>query len=145
LIDVFGFKQILAGNAMYCRFNTTWIEEGETPVDDAPGTPGETPKLNVTLTGSTAAGIQITAWDPTPAAADHVSVLDNAAELPQSRNFFNGPWARRAWPPGDEVLPSLLVGGGSVAIGQRWFFRFRVYDGDGRTGPTSIFFVDITA
>lgn len=143
--DVFGDKQALAGNAMYVRFNARWYARGGTPVDAAPATPGEAPMLNVTLSGTTLAGIKIETWLPLLLAADKVSILMCKAPTSQARNFFNGPFTHCDWIAGTALLPQTIIQAAGVQIGQRWFFEFRAYVSTGRVGPTSRFQVDILA
>lgn len=143
--DVHGNLQSLAGNAMYCRFNVPWTDIGETRVDAPPVTPGEAPMIYFTLTGSTAAGVNLATVDPTLLAADRYYILRCAAPVSQARDFYNGPWTRGGYIPGDQALPYLLVAGGSVAIGQRWYFKIRALESDGRAGSQSMARVDILA
>lgn len=144
-VDSLGNTQVLAGNAMYARFNVPWIDIGGTEVDTAPVTPGAAPMLTFTITGDTVAGIQITAFAPTLANADRIIGLKCSAPVSQAREFFNGPWTYFYQSPGDQALPVVIVVPGEVAVGQRWYFRFRAFESDGRVGPPTIARVDITA
>lgn len=145
LRDVFGNTQIMPGNVMYVRFNQRTIRAGGVPVDDAPVTPGEAAQMIATITGDTTLGIQLTAFTPTLVAADVFTVGESTAASAQSRNFFNGPFTRNSDNSGTVALPLLLRANTLVAIGQRWWYEFRVYLSDGKTGPKSVFSVDIDA
>lgn len=144
LVDAFGNKIQLKGNAMYVRFNALWDRIGETPVDDGPVTPGEAPMLDCTLAGDTTNGIQLTAYSPLLLTADRILILQCAATVAQSRNFYNGPFSMSTYQPGDVVLPYTIIAPANVAIGERWFFQIRAFVSDGRTGPPAIYRVDIT-
>lgn len=146
LPNVFGLRQILSGNSLYIRYNAIAISEGLTPVDDGPATPGEAAMLIPTITGDTTLGILLTAFTPTPlVTADKIMILESALPVSQSRNFFNSPFTRVAFIDGDETLPFTLRVNTTVAIGQRWFYQFRILLADGRVGPKSIFRIDILA
>ena len=145
LTDVFGDKMYLTGNAMYCRFNSRWYARGGTPVDIAPVTPGQAPMIMLTITGTKAAGIELTNYLPWLLTADRLSILKCAAPVSQARNFFNGPFTHLYWYPADTPRPYLLVAPTLVEIGQRWFFQVRAYTATGRTGPVSSAQVDILA
>lgn len=141
--DVHGNLQALAGNAMYIGFNVPWTNIGETAVDDGPVTPGVGPMLSVTLTGNTTDGVQLTAFSPALELADRILILKCAAVVSQARDFYNGPWTQWGYPSGQPAIPMTLVASGDVAIGQRWYFRFRALISDGRTGPPTIGRADI--
>lgn len=143
--NVFGGKDIISGIAFYCRFNGTWISEGETAVDDGPTQPGQASKLVVTIAGNTTTGITLTAFTPTVATGNNIIILESGSAVSQSRNFYAGPFTRNAWMDGAETLPFTLKANTLVAVGQRWFFKFRVFMSDGRVGPATIASVDITA
>jgi len=145
LTDQLGNKQPMAGNAMYCRYNAPVIRRTGVAVDDGPTTPGEATMMRVTLGGDTTLGVQITAWVPTLLAADWVGILNCAAPVAQSRNFFKGPFTWHDMIGGDTALPYTIIAPALVAIGQRWFFQFRAFVSDGRVGPPSIYQVDINA
>lgn len=145
IVDQLGLSQVLGGNAMYIRFNGVWIDEGETPVDDAPTTPGLGPKIDPTMTADTAVGIQLTAFAPTLTANDRIAILWCAAPVSQAREFYKGPFTRITWQPGNVALPLLLYDPSILAIGQRWFFQLRVFTSDGRTGDATIARADVTA
>jgi len=145
LTDVFGLKQVMTGLNMYARFNVPWTDIGQTAVDAPPVTPGEATMVIPTMTGDTVAGIQITAMAPALANADRYMWLNSSAPVSQARNFYNGPFTRGGYIEGDRAWPLVIVGPGSVAIGQRWYFKFRALISDGRTGPPAIATVDILA
>jgi len=145
LRDQFGLPQLITGANMYCRFNVPWVDIGETRVDNAPPAGGQAAMLSTTLTGTTGAGVQLTAYSPTLAANDRIYVKCSTAAMSQAREFFNGPWERRAYLAGDVALPTLLIAAGSMVIGQRWFFRFRALLEDGTAGPEAQDSVDILA
>lgn len=144
LRDVFGLTQIMSGNVMYVRVNAILIRYGETPIDDAPVTPGQGGQMVPTITGTVAAGIQLTAFTPTLVTTDFIQISESDGAVSQSRNFFNGPFAAfGALSAGDVALPFLMRAGAAVAIGQRWFYRFRIILADGKVGPPAIGQVDI--
>ena len=143
IVDVFGLKQTLPGNTLFCAFNSTMVRRGVAILAAAPVTPGQAPMTLITLTGTTAAGIQVTAVTPDNAAGDINVIQRCVAPVSQARNFFNGPFTYVAHIVGPWALPHLLIGPAFVAVGQRWFFRFRMYEVDGRVGPPSVFSVDI--
>jgi len=133
----------LNGITAYTRYNVEWTRNGGTPVDVAPFTPGEAPMCNFTLTGTDADGVQITACAPTLAAGDIVFIYCNKPLLPQSRNFFNGPWALKARIESTSTFPLTVVPGSDVNLGQRWFLKLRYFDSKGRVGPYATKCVDI--
>lgn len=144
LRDVFGLTQIMAGNVMYVRVNAILIRYGETPVDAAPVTPGQAGQMVPTITGTTAAGINLTAFTPALTATDFIQSGESDGAVSQSRNFFNGPFVGKATlDAGDVALPLILRQPAAVAIGQRWFYRFRIIEADGKVGPPAIGSVDI--
>lgn len=143
IIDVFGNKQTLKGNAIYCAFNSTWLRNGETPVDVAPVTPGEAPMLLATINFDAVAGIELDAFTPTLLNADKFSIQESAFPCSQGRNFFNGPFTHSSWEDGDVAVPVVLRALADTSSGQRWWYRFRVYISDGRIGPPSLFSVDV--
>jgi len=145
LCDVFGDKQPLTANAMYCRFNVMWYRLFGTTVDTAPAVPGEAPMIIATLSGTAAGGISITAFNPTLLEADKWVVLQCKAPTAQSRNFFNGPFMYCTNFDGDATPPIVLVGPGAPAIGQRWWFQIRAFSAVGRTGPASRHLINITS
>lgn len=145
LVDGFGLKQTHPGNVMFVRYNSVMIRQGKAVVAAAPVTGGEAPMIIPTITGSTAAGIQVTAMTPTLLAADWIQVQIGNAASSQSVNFFGGPFTHRAFDVGNVALPWLLKAGGELGIGQRWWLRFRAFLSDGKTGPPSTFYVDINA
>lgn len=144
LRDVFGLTQIMSGNVMYVRVNSILIRYGETPIDDAPVTPGQGGQMVATITGTVALGIQLTAFTPTLTTTDFIQISESVGAVSQARNFFNGPFAAfAALSAGDVILPFLLRAGAAIAIGQRWYYRFRIILADGKVGPPAIGRVDI--
>jgi hypothetical protein len=144
IVDSLGLSQVLAGNAMYIRFNSVWLAEEGGAIDAAPTTPGLGPKIDPTITGDTVNGIQLTAFVPA-AANDRILVLTNDAPTAQSRDFFKGPFTFRAWITTAVALPWVFVLPAELAVGQRWFVAFRLFTDDGRVGDRTIVHVDITA
>jgi hypothetical protein len=146
MIDSFGLPQIMPGNVMYVRANTMRIRAAAlSPIDDAPVTPGMAPQLIPTLTGDTTNGIELTAFTPTLLVADTIEILESDAASSQSRNFFNGPFTQWGTPSGSPALPLTLRANTLVAVGQRWWYHFRVFLADGKVGPPSVFSIDILA
>lgn len=144
LRDVFGLTQVMSGNVMYVRVNAILIRYGETPIDDAPVTPGQGGQMVPTITGDVATGINLTAFTPSLVAGDFIQISESDGAVSQARNFFNGPFAAfGALSAGDVVLPFVMRVGAAVAIGQRWFYRFRIILADGKVGPPAIGQVDI--
>lgn len=145
LSDVFGNKQILKGNAMFCRFNVRWMDMGNAILVNAPATPGEAPAMIVTLAGTAAAGITITAFSPTLLTADYISVLQAAEPVAPSRNFFNGPFKHCTSFLGDATPPIMTIGPSGSQVGQRWFFQIRAFEAVGRVGPPILAKFDVTS
>lgn len=145
LRDQFGLTQLVTGANMYLRFNVPWVDIGETRVDTAPPAGGQAAMLSFTLTGTVAAGVELSAYSPTLGANDRLYFKRSAAAMSQAREFFNGPWERGGYIPGDQALPYLLIAGAACVIGQRWFFRVRALMEDGTAGPESQQRVDILA
>lgn len=143
--DVFGLPITLTAPNMYCRFNIPWTDIGEARVDAAPATPGQGPMLDMTITGDTVAGVELTAISPTLLAADRIIGLRCFGPVSQARNFYNGPFTQTYNSAGDVALPVVIVIPAQCAVGQRWYFQWRALIADGRVGPTSLSRVDILA
>lgn len=143
--DRFGNKILLTGATMFLRYNTAMVIVLASPLLVAPTLPGEAAMPNATLTGTVAAGVNISAFTPTLAEGDNVAVYSNKAPIPVSREFFNGPWTRRSFLNNVSAFPFLVVPITEVAIGQRWWVKTRLYDKFGKVGPAGIARVDILA
>lgn len=145
LSDVFGNKILLTGATMFVRYNATLVGVIAAVLKIAPPLPGEAQMVTPTLTGTVAAGVNITAITPVLIEGDNVMVYSNKAPIPRSREFFNGPWTRRPRLHSGSTYPSLTVPIAEMAIGQRWWIKTRLYKHDGRVGPINIVRIDITA
>jgi len=142
--DVFGDKQIISGNAMFCAYNVQWTRIGQVQLDTAPPTPGEATAITLTQTAGEAAGWIITATTPNIAVSDICSLSIAAAPVSPSRNFYGGPFQ---WltPLNLAMLPYTVKAAGLVIEGQRWFCRTRYFSADGRRGPVWQAYVDVAA
>ena len=145
LIDVFGDKQVIAPNAMYCRYNAVALRLGWGAVDDAPASPGEAAQAIPTIAGDTTNGIQLSAVSPSLSAGDHLVVQMSRGPWTDSKNFYNGPWEIVADVASDATFPVTLKEAAEVAEGQKWFYRVRLYTADGRVGPATIGSVVVAA
>jgi len=140
-----GLRSPLNGLIAFVRFNAEMVANGFAVLTTAPAMPGVAPMPSGTITGSTANGIRITAIFPTLAATDRIFLYKNAVVLPQSRNYFGGPWTYAASFTGLDALPWTVVPAADVAIGQRWFLRGRLYQAVGKVGPPNQGYADVTA
>lgn len=145
LPDVFGEKKGRAGNVMFCRFNVTWMRCGGAILAAAPVTGGEAPPVIITLDGTSAAGLSISAFSPTLLAGDRICVLMAAHAVSPSRNFFNGPFQYLTAFAGNAVPPIGLTGPGTVSVGQRWFFQIRTFQAIGKVSPAMRYYYDVVA
>jgi hypothetical protein len=144
LPDVHGEKKNRAGNVMFVRFNVTWLRMGGTLVTTPPVVGGEAPVLSLVLQGTSAAGLGITSFAPALLATDRIIVLLAAHAVPQSRNFFGGPFTYLTNFLGNAVPPIGLSGPGTVFVGQRWFLQVRTFQGIGKVSPAMRYHIDIT-
>lgn len=145
LSDRFGNKILLTGATMFVRYNSTLVGILATVLKVAPTLPGEADMPRATLTGTAAAGVNISALLPVIAAGDYILAYSNKAAIPVSREFFNGPWTLRKIMDSAQTFPALVVPIAECAIGQRWWVKTRLYKANGKVGPPSIARVDIIA
>ena len=145
LKDRLGESIQLSGNAMFCRHAAVWLRLGSAVVTTAPTTPGEAGMPTVTLTGSVADKIKVTAYTPSGGATDQMVMLMCAAPQTQARNFFKGPFTWGGSWALNTATPITLSSPDPVAVGQRYFLQFRVFMANGKVGPAATFRVDILA
>lgn len=145
LVDRFGHKQTRSGIAMYLRWNAEMRRQHDALMDTPPAIPGEATMVQFSLTGTTAAGVIVTACVPGFGPLDFYEFYGATAAASFARNFFNGPWAWRRSVCTAFPLPQTIIPAVECAIGQRWFIRCRPFDGTGRVGPQSTKSVDILA
>jgi len=138
-----GTKAPLTGLIAYIRFNVQWTVMGQTVLDTAPAIPGEAPMPLMTVTGTVANGVRLTALTPINAVGDKIDVYSNKPLLSQARNFFNGPWQNRVIVDSNSVFPVVVVPPAECAVGQRWYLRARYFDATGKVGPYATISVDI--
>lgn len=103
------------------------------------------PAPTLTLAHTPATGIECTAigiWDNT--AADKL-LCSVSAPLPQTVNYFKGPWARTWGQNGSyfSILPALMLPSVELQVDTRMFGRWRVVNADGSASFPAIFLVDV--
>lgn len=143
--DVFGNKGNLTGAVMFVRYNTGLVGILAAILKVAPVLPGEAQMAKVTLTATAAVGVSIATLLPALTAGDYAIAYSNKAPIPQSREFFNGPWTLRKSMDSTQTFPAVIIDPAECAIGQRWWVSTRLYAKDGKVGPRGMTRVDIVA
>lgn len=140
----FGTNVITKGRQMYLRLNIARYVAGLTPNNVAPVTPGVAPATGLTLTADTTDGIVVTAAEAPYGMDDLIYIrLGNPVNL--SKNFYKSPFRVAGLLEVIGDLPITLRASTSVAIGQRYFYAWRLFSGDGKVSFEQIDHVEITA
>ena len=140
--DRFGELRTVGGRRMYLRFNAAATILGASFIDTAPATPGVAPAATLVLAGDTTDGIRATGWDIEPPAISIVLVRQGLP-VSQARNFYKSPFVTNQLVFPTVIFPVVLVPPAGVAVGQRWFFASRVFQGDAKVSFRTIQRVDI--
>jgi hypothetical protein len=145
--DVFGARGNRSGLAMFIRSNAISLSLGGPMRPVAPVLSGEAQIPALTLTGTVALGVRITAVSPALVGGDMVFLLRCVAPVSQARNYYSTPFHHT----GDgyidisTVYPFVIIPPAECAVGQRWFIRARLQLGDNRMSTPATFRVDILA
>lgn len=129
---------------MYVRLNQPRLLFAAVPIDIAPAPPAECALPTLTMVGTTAGGIVLSAPSPVIPAGGYLMAWWSNRKL-QTRNYFKGPYPNSDLYDSTTMFPKVIVAGASLTIGDRWFFYFRNQDIQGRLSAKYTHIVDITA
>lgn len=116
----------LGPRQQYLRINSFLGGGGEAIIEEPPVLPGIPSPAIVEYSVDTTDGFQ--ALSVAPALADDdLCLFQLAGPLPRTKYFFNGPYPIVRYYNVGDTFPDELVPAGSVAIGNRYFFRTRTY------------------
>lgn len=144
LVNRLGNSINVGGRRMFLRTNVTGFRLTGGVVDAAPTTPGVGTPISFTLTGDTVSGISIDSPSPSLPTND-VIIVTQSVPMSQARNYYSSPFSFNQYFLGTATLPLTLIAAANVSIGQRWFFRFRTFENDGKVADFVQQSVDILA
>ena len=145
LANVFGTRSNRSGIAMFLRSNVISLYLGGPMRPIAPLLSGEAQIPALTLTGTVALGVRITAVSPTLALGDMIYLLRCTAPMSQARNYYSTPFYQVGYVDISTVYPYVVIPPAQCAVGQRWFIRARVQLADNSLSTPATFRVDILA
>lgn len=132
LPDKFGTSQVTSGRQMFMRTNVIRLAAGLAFISDAPPTPGIAAPNPPTLVLDASTGINLTALAITLAVGDAYQI-SLSIPLNDTINYFKGPFITGATLVSTDTLPVLLKAAGpGLAVGQRYFCRYRYFQADGK-------------
>lgn len=143
--DAFGARANRSGIAMFLRTNVPILNLGGPMRTAAPLLSGEAQIPALTLTGTVANGVRVTAISPATVGGDILFVSRIPAPMSQARNYYSTPFFIWGYIDVSTVYPLVVIPPGECAIGQRWFLRGRLLLADGRLSTPATFSVDILA
>lgn len=132
------------GPLMFIRTNAVRLRCNKAIIVAAPAAPADCPCPVATFTGSTAAGIELTALTPVLGAGDAIAI-NFSYPTTQRVSYYHGPWAYTPYADDVTVLPYLLLLGSALTIGDRFHIEYHVVSAIGRVSPKMRTYVDITA
>lgn len=137
-----GLGITLTPQNVYLKINTIALKVGLSEIDDPAPPPLGTDAPDITVTGDTTDGLQITALTPALGAGDGF-LMQVSPALNQTVNFYKGPWGLVYTTNGVTAPPTVLIIAASLAIGERYHWRYRFLSAAGRisnyiTGVTDI-------
>jgi hypothetical protein len=139
-----GESQAVTPINMYTRLNNIRKYFGVAALDTAPSTPAVCDLPAMTFSGSVLHGVRVESITPVIPAGAYLYCF-TSAKRPQTRNFWKGPYANTRLVDSTTAVPFELVPPSGVAIGDRFFFRIRFQDVDGRLSTNYYGHVDVNA
>lgn len=139
-----GQPKKLTGRQMFLRSNILRFLFDGTSFSASPPTPGVAAVPTIAASGSVAAGVNLDVVTPGIAVA---AILQLRVSPPNnfSRSYFSSPFTTTTFATDTDVLPLNLIPPGGVAIGQRYFIRYRYQTVNGKTSVDEQAVVDITS
>jgi hypothetical protein len=126
-----GLAISLTAQNVYIKINSLRLRCGLTAMHVAPAPPAGCDAPDVTLAGDTTSGVTLTACSPAMV-ADACFYIQVGAAVNQTVKSYGGPWPTTWGVNGAFTPPHTLVPAAQCAIGQRYHWRFRVVDANGR-------------
>jgi len=121
----------MTGVQMFIRTNVLLILRGYAIVTASPAPPSETSISAPTFLCTAANGLTIETLTPAIGASEHL-FWQISPLLPQSRNFYKGPWEELHDMDSVSALPYTIIAPPGLAIGNRVVIRIRQMDAVGR-------------
>ena len=143
ILNRLGDQQHLKGIGQFIRTNLCYVSAGGALLTQAPPITGVIGIPTVTITGTVATGIRVTAvTDPVPSGGALLAFFISPAKR-QTINFFGQGFTTTFFNIGTVTPPLQLVAPAQCAIGQRWFIDVKYVDNFGHVSSRFLRHVDI--